>query len=497
MGEVYTNPWRAAARSGPQSRLVCLEATNLEVDHHLEETSVPKPTAARITPRTAWAVLAAASFIYFVAVVQRTALGVAGVEALDRFGVEALGLSLLSVVQITVYAALQLPAGVLLDKLGPKKMLIIGSLVMGAGQLLLAFTDNLPMALAARVLIGAGDAPVFIAATRLVSEWFPPRRAPLMVQVTGTLGQFGQIASAIPVAWLLHAQGWTFAFAALAGLGLVSAAVSLWQVRMPPETHANPSVPAVTGAQGEVAPASPARASAVINANLTMRDAIRPPGVRLGFWTHWVGLFSTNTVALLWGVPFFVQGHGLSPAHASGLLTLLVITNIAAAPVVGMLTARHPLRRSWLILGGGVLIAVMWAVVLIPSTPRPLWLLAGLVVSLGIGGPVALVGMDYARTFGLRGRLGTATGFVNIGGFAGTIVAVGLVGAVLQLVSPGSSDYSLDDYRIAFASMAVPWAIGVIGIVRARRRTRALMLSDGVMVPPLRDVWQRRRRHAR
>lgn len=449
---------------------------------------------ARLSARTAWVIVAAASFIYFVAVVQRTALGVAGVAALDRFGVEAIGLSMLSVVQVAVYAALQLPAGALLDRLGPKRMLIIGSLIMSCGQLLLAVTDNLPLALAARVLLGAGDAPVFIAATRLVSEWFPPKRAPLMVQVTGTLGQFGQIASAIPVAWLLHQQGWAFTFAALAGLGVAAAAVSLWQVRMPPDDYAHRPVPAVPGAQGEVAPASPARASVIANPPLSMREAIRPPGVRLGFWTHWTGLFSANTVALLWGVPFFVQGQGLTHAQASGLLTLLVVTNIVAAPVVGTLTARHPLRRSWLTLGGAVFVAVAWAVVLIPATPRPLWQLAGLMVALGVGGPVALVGMDYARTFGLRGRLGTATGFANIGGFAATILAVGLIGAVLQLVSPGSSDYSLEDYRIAFASLSVPWAIGVWGIVHARKRTRTQMLADGVVVPPLREVWNRRRR---
>lgn len=453
-----------------------------------------KAAVAHRTSRTAWAVFAAASFIYFVAVVQRTALGVAGVEALDRFGIEAIGLSMLSVVQIAVYAGLQLPAGVLLDRLGPKRMLIIGSLIMGSGQLLLAFTDNISMALVARVLIGAGDAPVFIAATRLVPEWFPPRRAPLMVQVTGTLGQLGQIASAIPVAWLLHLKGWTFAFAALAALGLASATVSLWQVRMPPDHYPHRSVPAGTGAQGEVAPASSARGVDPSHQALSMRDAIRPPGVRLGFWTHWTGLFSANTVALLWGVPFFVQGQGLSPAQASGLLTLLVVTNIVAAPIVGTLTARHPLRRSWLILGGAAMIAVAWAMVLIPATPRPLWQLAALMVALGVGGPVSLVGMDYARTFGLRGRLGTATGFVNIGGFAATILAVGLIGAVLQVISPGSSDYSLDNYRIAFASISVPWAIGVVGIMHARKRTRAKMLADGVVVPPLREVWGRRQR---
>ena len=186
-----------------------------------------RSTVARTRTRAAWVVFAAASFIYFVAIVQRTAFGIAGVEALDRFGMEAIGLSMFGVLQIAVYAALQLPAGVLLDRLGPKRMLIIGSLIMGCGQLMLAVADNITLALVARVLLGAGDAPVFIAATRLVSEWFPPRRAPLLVQLTGMLGQLGQVASAIPVAWLLHEKGWTFTFATLAVLGLVSGGLAL------------------------------------------------------------------------------------------------------------------------------------------------------------------------------------------------------------------------------------------------------------------------------
>lgn len=438
--------------------------------------------------------LGAAAFIYFVAVVQRTSLGIAGVEALDRFGVEAIGLSMLSVVQISVYAALQLPAGVLIDRWGPRRMLVAGSLIMGAGQLALAFADTLPLALAARVLIGAGDAPVFVAATRLVSEWFPPRRAPLMVQIMGMLGQVGQIASAIPVAWLLHAQGWSPAFAILAALGLAAAAMAAWQIRMPPDDHAHHAVPSVAGAQGEVAPAAPPSASQRADAPITLREAVRPPGVRLGFWTHWTGLFSANTVTLLWGVPFFVQGQGLEPAAASGLLTLLVVTNVASAPIIGALTARHPLRRSWLILAAAMAAAVAWAAVLIPSGPRPLWQLAVLVMVLGACGPASLIGMDYARTFGVRGRLGTATGFVNIGGFAATVLSVALVGAVLQWVAPGTAEYGLNDYRIALSAMAIPWVIGVAGILHSRRRTRQAMASHGVLVPPMRQAFKDGRR---
>src|SRR5690554_923155 len=108
--------------------------------------------------RMAWLVFATAVAAYFVAVVHRTALGVAGVEALDRFGIEATALALLAVLQIAVYAAMQVPAGNLLDRYRPAAVIAVGSLVMAVGQTMMAFAPHFGWALAARVLIDAGDA---------------------------------------------------------------------------------------------------------------------------------------------------------------------------------------------------------------------------------------------------------------------------------------------------------------------------------------------------
>lgn len=80
-----------------------------------------------MTARRASLVFAAAVAVYFVAVVHRTALGVAGVEALDRFDTGATGLALLAVAQITAYAVMQIPAGHLLDRFGPRTMMVVKS----------------------------------------------------------------------------------------------------------------------------------------------------------------------------------------------------------------------------------------------------------------------------------------------------------------------------------------------------------------------------------
>lgn len=425
--------------------------------------------------RSAGAVLAAALVVYFGALVHRTALGVAGVEALERFDVGATGLALLSVTQVAMYAAMQIPAGHLLDRFGPMRVMVAGSLLMAAGQAVMAFTDSYGLALGARVLLGAGDAPIFISATRLIAAWFPPRRIPVLTQLTGLVGQAGQLATAVPVAWLLHELGWTPAFGTLAAAGLVAAVVSMLWVSMP-------------SAGEEPTPTPPDRLWSAL------RAATAVAGTRLGFWSHFLAPFSANVVTLLWGVPFFVAGQGQSPAAASGLLVVLTLSAMASGPVTGVLTGRHPLRRSWIVLGSAFATVIAWAVLLSFSTPRPWWQLAVFCVVLGSGGPVSLVGLDFARSWSPASRLGVASGYVNVGGFASTVLGVLFVGLVLELSSsPDAATYTLDDFRLAFTVLLVPWIVGVVGVLRSRRLTRADMAAQGIVVPPVREALRRRR----
>jgi len=427
------------------------------------------------TTRTSWIVFGVAVAAYVVAVIHRTAFGVASADALDRFGIGATALSMLVVVQIALYAIMQVPAGTMLDRWGPARIIIAGSLVMGVGQALMALAPGFGWAVVARALIGAGDAPIFIAVARLVTIHFPPRRVPVMLQLTGLIGQTGQLVSAIPLAYLLHRSGWSPAFASLAILGAVMAAV-VWWVLVRPSNDA------------QLAERLPAA---------SVRDALKTHwsthGVRLGFWSHFVGPFSANTIALLWGVPYFTTAQELSKAEASLLLTCMVVANIAVAPFIGVLTAKYPMRRSWLVLGGATVVALAWTALLLPTTPRPLWQLTVFVLVIGAGGPLSLVGMDFARSFAVAHKAGSASGFVNMGGFIATLISVLLVGVVLQFVAPrGASTYTLGEYRIAFASLSVPWIIGVVGVYLSRRDTRAVMAEDGILVPTMREAWRKR-----
>jgi MFS family permease len=424
----------------------------------------------------AWAVWAVGLAAYVVAVLHRTSLGVAGLDAQDRFGIGAGTLASFAVLQLLVYAGLQVPVGLLLDRFGSLRLVVGGALVMAAGQALMAVADGVTGAVLARVLVGAGDAMTFISVLRLVPQWFPARRVPLITQLTGLVGQIGQLLSAVPLAAVLAGRGWTTAFAGTAAAGVFVAIVALVALRDNPRERIS---------------AGPAISLRQLGADLG--GAWRHPGTRLGLWSHFTTQFTGTVFALMWGFPFLIAGEGLPRSTASALLTVFVLTGMAAGPVVGVLVQRHPLRRSWLVLGVICANAVGWGLVLAWPGRAPLPVLVLLVLALGLGGPGSMIGFDLARTFNPPQRLGTATGIVNVGGFVASLVTILLVGLILDARTGGSANYDIADFKVAMAVQYLVGAVGVVGILRTRRLARRRLAEQGVVVRPIREILAERR----
>ena len=123
--------------------------------------------------RRAWVIWAVALSVYLLAVFHRSSLGVAGLLAAERFDIDATQLAFFTVLQLVVYAGMQIPVGVLLDRFGSRALLLSGLALMTAGQLAFAFVGSFPAAVLARGVLGAGDAMVFVSVIRLVSVVVP------------------------------------------------------------------------------------------------------------------------------------------------------------------------------------------------------------------------------------------------------------------------------------------------------------------------------------
>lgn len=423
--------------------------------------------------------------VYAVAVAGRTSFGVAGLTAIDHFEINATTLSLFTVVQVGVYAAAQIPVGLLLDKYGPRILLGSGALVLAVGQIGMAMSDTVGLALAARFLVGLGDATAFTSVIRLVPSWFSPRRAPLFTQLTGIVGGMGQFISSVPFAFMLANVGWAPAFGGLAIMGFVIAALAFAFIRDTPRKWT------ITHIEEDDEDLARQLTSTVSDANdMTVGQTLREPASWLGFWTHWLGNFPQTVFLLLWGVPFLQIHQGMGQAAASGILLVVTGAGIVFGPIVGELTARHSMRRIWIVNGTAITLALTWAIVLLLPAPSPLWLTIVLLVVLAASGPASSIGFDYARTSIPARRLGTANGLINMGGFIAGLITAWLIGVVLDWSSQGAP-LEAGDFKLAMSTQLFAWTLGMIMLEVFRSKTRRRDAERGIHVPPLRDVIAR------
>lgn len=426
--------------------------------------------------KQAWLIWSTAVAVYVAALFHRTSLGVASLEAGDRFSVGPAALGTFTVLQIGLYALMQIPTGLLVDRFGPRRVLTAAALLMGTGQVMFALAESYPVGLAARAVLGIGDAMTWVSVLRLAAAHFPPRRFTLVMTLSAALGGAGNMIATVPLTLLLDNVGWTVTFL-IAGFGTaLYSAVIAWRVREVPDGVPQPVVEPV-----------PLRA-----VGAKVEDAWREPSTRLGFWVHFTSMSAPAMLGLLWGFPYLVEAQGLSSTSASAVLSTLVLVGIVAGPVLGTVIGARPVWRMPIV-GTYLGVAMLcWAVLLgWPGGVLPTPVLYVLFALLAVGNPVSGVAFALVRDYNPLHRVSTATGVANVGGFAAitfTALAVGVVLDVVESFVPAPQAY-----RLAFLSVVAVLLVGAWRTIVWWRRARAAVFAAedrGETVP----VRLRRRR---
>ena len=421
--------------------------------------------------------------VYVTAVFHRSSLGVAGLDATDRFGISAGQLSVFVLLQLGVYAAMQVPTGILVDRFGPRRLLIAAASMMAVAQLLFAVAPSYPTALAARALLGCGDALTFVSVLRFSAQHFSVRRYPVVVALTGTLGALGNIVATMPLSASLDTLGWTPSFA-VAGATSAMVALTVWRL-----------MPGDSGAGAEAVPVALRRPLAEWRAPVrrvadNVAAAWATSGTRAGFWVHFSTMSFTTMFGVLWGVPYLVS-QGYSRSSASAVLMLSVASGVVSSPIVGALFGRHRAARVPFALGVAFVTVAGWSALVFGFGGRPPHgLLLVMVAITAVGGPASGIGFALARDYNETALVGTASGVVNVGGFTASILAAVGVGRVLDIV--GDDDAAA--FRLAFALAIAVQAVGALLAIRWYRRLRARVLDaqergEEVPVPAVRHRW--------
>jgi predicted MFS family arabinose efflux permease len=371
------------------------------------------------------------------------------------FQTSAASLGVLAATYFYVYTVMQVPTGILVDTLGPRRVLLLGGLVAGGGSLLFGLAQTLDAAMIGRTLIGLGVSVVFISMLKIIAVWFEERRFATMVGLSMLVGNLGSVLAGAPLSLVAQATGWRSVFVAVGCISLVLGGLCWLLVRDRVEEGAHAARPRVDR-------------TVILSGLLSvLRNPATWPAVAVNF-----GLAgSFFAFAGLWATPYLVQVHGMSRAVATSHLSLYFATFAVGCLVVGGLSDRIG-RRKPVVLVSAHVYALIWLVWL-SAVPLPVTVTYALFALMGLVTASFTLTWACAKEVNPPMLSGMSTSVTNIGGFLGGALLQPLVGWTMDLswqgaMADGVRLYAPADYRLGFMLLVgVAW-FGTLAAWRLR-----------------------------
>lgn len=368
---------------------------------------------------------------------------------MHSFSLTALGGGVLASAYYYIYVMLQTPAGLLVDRFGPRRLLSMGAVVCALGCLLFGGTHLLSIAIVGRLLMGGGAAFAFVGLMYLVNKWFASEHFAMMIALSETIAMLVSLFAGVGAAALIQRMGWRVCILGAGVLG-VFLALSLWSIVRD-------------------APVSEAAQKADILPKSTLKDDLK---ILIGNRVIWVNaiysglLFAPVTVfAALWGVPYMVLAHHASLVQATFVCDMLFLGVAIGGPILSWFDGRGANRRRVLrycSLASALLLALL---IYFPSLPNTVLVI--FMVLLGVASSSYLLNLVIGKEIVPSHLCGTSIGFVNTFAVGTAPLLQPLVGFLLTVaaghhIAGGVAHYTVGDYQWALSVMVVVALGGVV-----------------------------------
>ena len=379
--------------------------------------------------RLRWTAFVVVGLAYVLSFFHRFAPAAISADLQQTFDASAAALGGLAATYFYVYTVMQIPTGVLVDTLGPRKTVTVGGIIAGVGSILFGLAPTLALASAGRLLVGLGVSVTFIAMLKLNAAWFRERHFASLSGLTILIGNVGAVLAASPLAWLLGLVSWRTVFVAVGFLSLLLAVLAWWLVHDHP---GRADLPTMRELDGE--PAHPPHHGHWYDGLLlVLKNRDTWPGlfVNLGIG----GTFFT--FAGLWAVPLLRDGYGLDRAAATAHTSLMLAGFALGAFFIGTLSDRVG-RRKPVVFFAGSLYVLCW-LPLAAAWKLPAGASHALFLLMGLGASAFTLTWACAKEVNKHALSGMATSVVNMGAFLGTAILQPLVGWAIDHASRGNA----------------------------------------------------------
>lgn len=396
-------------------------------------------------PLKAWIILSCAWAFYLYEYILRVTPTVITNQLMSQFNITAFSVGSLVSVYYWSYVPLQVPCGVIVDKLGPRKVVTFSIILSVIGTVLFSQSSSLPVAYIGRFIVGAGAACAYLSCLKIASDWFKPSHFAFIVGTSMMMGTLGGMFGSKPFAILVNAYGWRLAMLIAAAVGIVVCLICWFVMQDKPNQTKNIKHNEVSLLDG-------------INA-----IASKPQNWLIGLYGCMVYI-PLAAFADLWGVPYFMQRYGLSNEQASYGSIVVYIGVAIGCFATSYVSKKLRSRKKVMSLSSTATFLGFLAVLYLPNLSYNV--VIGLLLLTGILSGFSILYFAVAKESNSIEYTATTVGFINALCMLCPIIFQPLLGGLIDYSWSGSFDangspaYTQQDYEFALGAVLVGLLIG-------------------------------------
>ena len=360
----------------------------------------------------------------------------------------AAGLGVISACYFYSYAPMQIPAGLLYDKFGPRLLITIAIVICAVGAFFFGLTNSAILAAVGRFFMGIGSAFAFIGVLLLISRWFPLKYFAFLAGVAQFMSSIGAIAGEAPLSSATQHFGWhqTMLFISFGGFLL---ALLTWLFIRNFPTHSS----------AKINPTATTEISTWQRLSKVLHNQ-QNRYVALYAFCVWAPI---TAFAALWGVPFLVAEYGVSTTQASEACAMIWLGIGIGSPFIGWLSDKIANRCA--LLTTCAFIGAIALFIIIYAPDMPFWLMYCWLFLFGIAASAQALSFAMVKDNNSPDVVATAIGFNNMAVVLGGAIFQPLTGVLLKLywhpgTLHGASTYTVSDYRIALFALPLCYVVG-------------------------------------
>jgi MFS family permease len=347
------------------------------------------------------------------------------------------------------FAIVQLPLGLLLDRVGPRITMTVLNFIGAAGAVIFAHAGGMAGGVIGRALLGVGMAANLMGPLKLLTNSFDLRKFATLSGLLLSIGTVGSLAATTPLAMLVECLGWRKSFYSLAGL---NAFLAIWVVIIIRD------MPSGKQRESKIAQEKNGRSS--------ISDSLK---TLFSSWNYWAISLSTffrygsyAAIQSLWAGPFLIEYLKLSPITAGNLLFMLSFGLILGFPFSGLVSDRFLRSRKKTIIVGIFLSALatlafsQWRGVTYLSA------LGSLLFAIGFFNAFGQVMYAHIKDLMPKEMSGTAMAGINFFTMMGAGAFIHLLGGIMEHMSSGiaaGGEVYRTSFLLCFGAMLV--AVGI------------------------------------